>query len=217
MAAERKTAMLAQFARVAKALASPVRMELTDLLAQAERSVEDLARAAGLPVGNTSAQLRILHAAGLLASRRDGTRVYYRLAGDDVAALYRAVRDTAHARLPDARAASTAYLGSDAPAEPVTRGERLRRARAGEVLVLEAASPRNTPRAHPGGGPPRRPPRPARHPARRHRDRRLPPRRLLRPGPRRRPCPERPRPACAPRRRHARMAAGRHARRGRLT
>jgi rhodanese-related sulfurtransferase/DNA-binding transcriptional ArsR family regulator len=144
MAGERKTAMLAQFSRVAKALASPVRMELVDLLAQAERSVEDLARTAGLPVGNTSAQLRILHAAGLLASRRDGNHVYYRLAGDDVAALFRAVRDTASARLPDARAASTAYLASSTPGaaadeagEPVARGELLRRAQAGEVLVLD--------------------------------------------------------------------------------
>jgi rhodanese-related sulfurtransferase/DNA-binding transcriptional ArsR family regulator len=144
MPAERKTAMLAQFARVAKALASPVRMELIDLLAQAERSVDDLAGAAGLPVGNTSAQLRILHAAGLVASRRGGNRIYYRVAGDDVAALYRAVRDTACARLPDARAASTAYLGggapgedTDGPAEPVTRDELLRRARSGNVLVLD--------------------------------------------------------------------------------
>src|SRR5437660_262071 len=106
MRTERKTEMLAQFSRVAKALASPVRLELVDLLAQAERSVEELARAAGLPVGNTSAQLRVLHAAGLVASRREGIRVYYRLAGDDVAALYRAVRDTASARLLDAQAAS---------------------------------------------------------------------------------------------------------------
>lgn len=145
MAGERKTAMLAQFARVAGALASPVRMELVDLLAQAERSVEDLARAAGLPVGNTSAQLRNLHAAGLVAFRRDGNRVRYRLAGNDVAALYRAIRDTAYARLPDAQAASTAYLsggtpepgGSGARAEPVARDELLRRAHAGEVLVLD--------------------------------------------------------------------------------
>jgi rhodanese-related sulfurtransferase/DNA-binding transcriptional ArsR family regulator len=143
MAGEHKTAMLAQFARVAKALASPVRMELVDLLAQAERSVEDLARTAGLPVGNTSAQLRILRGAGLLASRRDGNHIYYRLADDDVAALYRAVRDTAAARLPDARAASSAYLAgtleaaAGEPAEPVARGELLRRAQAGQVLVLD--------------------------------------------------------------------------------
>ena len=137
MRTERKTEMLAQFSRVAKALASPVRLELVDLLAQAERSVEELARAAGLPVGNTSAQLRVLHAAGLVASRREGIRVYYRLAGDDVAALYRAVRDTASARLLDAQAASAAYLGGSAAAEPVAREELLRRAQAGEVLVLD--------------------------------------------------------------------------------
>ncbi len=145
MAAEGKRTMLTQFTRVAKALASPVRMEFIDLLAQAERSAGELARASRTPVGNTSAQLRILHAAGLVTSRRDGVRVFYRLAGDDVAALYRAVRDTACARLPDARAASTAYLddppagtnGTDAPGEPIARRELLRRARAGQVLVLD--------------------------------------------------------------------------------
>ncbi len=136
MKAGRKTEMFTQFARVAKALASPVRMELVDLLAQAEHSVEDLARTAGLPVGNTSAQLRTLHAAGLVTARRDGNRIYYQLAGDDVAALYRAIRDTAQARLPDAQAASAAYLG-DTDTEPVTREELLRRAQAGEILVLD--------------------------------------------------------------------------------
>jgi len=137
MAHERKAALLAQFARVAKALASPVRLELVDLLAQAERSVEDLARAAGLPVANTSAQLRELHAAGLVASRREGIRVFYRLAGDDVAAIYRTLRQVALARLPDAEAARGAYLGSDEPAEPVSRDELLRRAEAGEALVID--------------------------------------------------------------------------------
>jgi rhodanese-related sulfurtransferase/DNA-binding transcriptional ArsR family regulator len=137
MAHERKTALLAQFARVAKALASPVRLELVDLLAQAERSVEDLAKAAGLPVGNTSAQLRVLHAAGLVASRRDGIRVFYRLAGDDVAAFYRVLREVALTHLPDAEAARAAYLGSGEPAEPVSRGELLRRAEADEALVID--------------------------------------------------------------------------------
>jgi len=137
MAHERKTALLAQFARVAKALASPVRLELVDLLAQAERSVEDLASAAGLPVGNTSAQLRELHAAGLVASRREGIRVFYRLADDDVADFYRTLRRVALARLPDAEAACAAYLGRDEPAEPVSRDELLRRAEAGEALVID--------------------------------------------------------------------------------
>lgn len=137
MSTEAKTALLAQFARVAKALGNPARLELLDLLTQAERSVEELATAAGMPVGNTSAQLRALHAAGLVTSRRAGTRIFYRIAGDDVAALYRAVREVARRHLPDAEAARSAYLGGDEPAEPVSRGELLRRAQAGEVVVID--------------------------------------------------------------------------------
>lgn len=137
MSTEAKTALLAQFARVAKALGNPARLELLDLLTQAERSVEELAAAAGMPVGNTSAQLRALHAAGLVTSRRAGTRIFYRIAGDDVAALYRAVREVARRHLPDAEAARSAYLGGDEPAEPVSRGELLRRAQAGEVVVID--------------------------------------------------------------------------------
>ena len=137
MSTEAKTALLAQFARVAKALGNPARLMLVDLLTQAERSVEELAAAAGMPVGNTSAQLRALNAAGLVTSRRAGTRIFYRIAGDDVAALYRAMREVARAHLPDAEAARSAYLGSDEPAEPVSRSELLRRAEAGEVLVID--------------------------------------------------------------------------------
>lgn len=101
------------------------------------RSVEALAAAAGMPVGNTSAQVRALHAAGLVTSRRDGTRVFYRLASDDVAALYRALCEVARTHLPDAEAARAAYLGSDGHAEPVSRTELLRRAEAGEVYVID--------------------------------------------------------------------------------
>jgi rhodanese-related sulfurtransferase len=134
MSHERKTVMLA---RVARALASPVRLELLDLLAQAERSVDELAKAAGMLVGNTSAQLRVLHAAGLVTSRRDGTRVFYRPAGDDIVAFYRTLREVARTHLPGAEAARAAYLGSGEPAEPVTRHELLRRAQAGEALVID--------------------------------------------------------------------------------
>src|SRR5258708_19461503 len=88
MSTERKTALLAQFARVGKALGNPARLQLLDLLIQAERSVEALAAAAGMPVGNTSAQVRALHAAGLVTSRRDRTPLYSRIASDHVAALH---------------------------------------------------------------------------------------------------------------------------------
>lgn len=135
--ATRKTALLTEFARVGKALANPVRLELLDLLAQAERSVEQLAEAAHTPLGNTSAQLQVLRAAGLVTSRRDGTRIYYRLAGDDVAALYAALREVARAHLAAAEAARTAYLGDDEPAEPVTREELMRRIQTGDVTAVD--------------------------------------------------------------------------------
>ena len=137
MPSETKTALLTQFARIAKALGNPARLELLDLLTQAERSVEELAAAAGMPVGNTSAQLRALHAAGLVTYRRAGTRIYYRITGDDVAGLYRAIREVARTHLPDAEAARSAYLGSDEPAEAVSREELMRRAATGEVLVID--------------------------------------------------------------------------------
>jgi rhodanese-related sulfurtransferase/DNA-binding transcriptional ArsR family regulator len=137
VSAERKTALLAQFARVGKALGNPARLQLLDLLIQAERSVDALAAAAGMPVGNTSAQVRALHAAGLVTSRRDGTRVFYRLASNDVAALYQALCEVARAHLPDAEAARAAYLSSDDYPEPVSRAELIRRAEAGEVYVID--------------------------------------------------------------------------------
>src|SRR6266567_3770808 len=148
---ERKTALLAQFARVGKALGNPARLQLLDLLIQAERSVEALAAAAGMPVGNTSAQVRALHAAGLVTSRRDGTRIYYRVASDDVAALHRALCEVARTHLPDAEAARAAYLHSDDLDEPVSRAELLRRAEAGDVVVI-AGPPVTWPRACSNGG-----------------------------------------------------------------
>jgi rhodanese-related sulfurtransferase/DNA-binding transcriptional ArsR family regulator len=133
----RKTALYEQFARVGKALANPVRLELLDLLAQGERSVEDLAGTARMKVSNTSAQLRMLAAAGLVASRRDGVKVYYRLADPAVAALTGQVQDFAASRLAEAEHATRSYLGDVAALEPVTHDELARRLRDGQVLVLD--------------------------------------------------------------------------------
>jgi rhodanese-related sulfurtransferase len=130
-----KMELFEQFARVGKALASGKRLELVDLLAQGERTVEALASAAGLGMTTTSAHLQTLKQANLVATRREGTKIYYRLAGTDVAALYALVRTVASAHLPDVEAARTAYLGPDT--EQVTREELLRRAESGEVVVLD--------------------------------------------------------------------------------
>ena len=133
-----KSELFEQFARVAKALAAPRRLELLDLLAQGERSVDGLARAAGIGMSTASMHLQSLRQAGLVRTRREGTSVHYRLAGDDVAGLYAQVRDVALAHLADADRARVAFLGDDtAPAESVPREELLRRSRQGEVVVLD--------------------------------------------------------------------------------
>lgn len=130
-----KTALFEQFARVGKALSSGKRLELLDLLAQGERTVESLARAAELGVTTASAHLQTLKQANVVATRRAGTKIYYRLAGPDVAALYALLRSVASKHLPDVEAARVAYLGPDT--EQVTREELVRRARSGEVTVLD--------------------------------------------------------------------------------
>ncbi len=130
-----KAELYEQFARVGKALASPKRLELLDLLAQGGRSVEDLAAEAGLGVSACSAHLQVLHRARLVTTRKQGTRVFYSLAGDDVTRLYAGVRQVAAAHLAEVGPACHAYLGDDV--EQITRDELLRRARAGDVTILD--------------------------------------------------------------------------------
>jgi rhodanese-related sulfurtransferase len=133
--AGRKSELFEQLARVGKALGSGKRLELLDLLAQAPRSVADLAATAGLGLTTASAHLQTLKQAGLVATSREGTTIRYRLADADVAALFTQLRAVAAARLPDVEAARVRYLGEDT--EQVDREELLRRARAGEVVVLD--------------------------------------------------------------------------------
>jgi rhodanese-related sulfurtransferase/DNA-binding transcriptional ArsR family regulator len=136
---EAKTTLYEVFAHVGKGLANPKRLELLDLLAQGERTVELLASAAGLGMSTTSTHLQALKEAGLVISRRDGTFVRYRLSGEKVGRLLALLRDVAGEHLADTDRASEAYLGSlpgDA-ARGVERGELLRRARQGEVVVLD--------------------------------------------------------------------------------
>lgn len=133
----RKMAVYEQFSKVGKALANPVRLELLDLLAQGERSVEELAETAGMKVSNTSAQLRALAGTGLVASRRDGVRIYYRVADQQVIALVGHVQEFAASRLAEAEQAARNYLGDVEALEPVAQDELFRRLREGQVLVLD--------------------------------------------------------------------------------
>ncbi|WP_326648883.1 ArsR/SmtB family transcription factor [Streptomyces sp. NBC_01750] len=132
----RKAALYDAFARTGKALSNGKRLELLDLLAQGERPVDALAKAAGLNLTTASAHLQTLRQAGLVATRRDGVRIYYRLAGDDVAALYALLRQVAQRHQTDVEPARTAYLGTD-EAEEVDREDLLARAQAGGVVVLD--------------------------------------------------------------------------------
>ncbi|MFC7450846.1 ArsR/SmtB family transcription factor [Rhodococcus daqingensis] len=130
-----KSELFDQFARVGKALSSGKRLELLDLLAQGERTVDALARACELGVTTASAHLQTLKQANLVSTRREGTKVHYRLAGDDVAELFALARSVASAHLPDVEAARAAYLGPDT--DRVTRDELLHRARSGDITVLD--------------------------------------------------------------------------------
>jgi rhodanese-related sulfurtransferase len=130
-----------RLAVVGKAFASPRRLELIDLLGQGERTVEALAAEAGLQTSTASAHLQVLKLANLVSTRREGTRIHYRLAGDDVAGLYASLRTVARAHSADVEAALASYLGigrHDADeVELVTREELMGRLARDEVLILD--------------------------------------------------------------------------------
>lgn len=124
------------FAASGKALGSGKRLELLELLAQGERTVDALTRTAGLNLTTTSAHLQTLKQAGFVVSRRDGQRMYYRLAGDDVAQLLVLLRKVAEAHRPAVPVARDAYLGACRGAE-ITPAELVTRVERGDVVVLD--------------------------------------------------------------------------------
>jgi rhodanese-related sulfurtransferase/biotin operon repressor len=131
-----KDALFGEFATVGKVLGHPKRLELLDLLAQGPRSVEDLASASGLGTSTCSAHLQTLRAAGLLGARRDGKRIFYTLAGDDVAVLWDLLRRVAQEHRPHTEVARRAYLGPE-DTTAVDTDELLRRLEADEVVVVD--------------------------------------------------------------------------------
>ena len=134
---EAKDALYEGFAEVAKALASGRRAELVDVLAQGERSVEDVAAEIGQSVANTSHHLRSLARAGLVTTRRDGTRIYYALASERVAELWGAMRDVAAEHVAGLEGLASAYLGHRDGVEVIDRDELAARLERGEVRVLD--------------------------------------------------------------------------------
>jgi DNA-binding transcriptional ArsR family regulator/rhodanese-related sulfurtransferase len=136
-----KTDLFEQFARIGKALGSAKRLERLDFLAQAERSVEALARVAGLSVANTSQHLQQLRQAGLVTARKEGLYVFYRLAGDGAVRLLASLRAVGQEHLAEVDKLVKLYLASKDNLEPVPARELMRRAKKGLVMVLDVRPP----------------------------------------------------------------------------
>ena len=132
-----KDALFDGFAEVAKALANGRRAELIDVLAQGERHVDDLSAEIGQSVANTSFHLRALATAGLATTRRDGTRIYYRLTSDRVGELWTAVREVAAAHHEQLDELARDYLGDRSRLDEVGREELAERLLAGDVVVID--------------------------------------------------------------------------------
>lgn len=130
-----KAALFEAIAVMGKAFSSPVRLELLDLLAQAPRTVDELARVAGQSTANTSQHLQALYAAGMLTRERDGTRVRYAIAGDEALRLWLALRDASVAQLAEVERAARDYLGSGV--EMIDGEELVARLSRGEVVLID--------------------------------------------------------------------------------
>jgi rhodanese-related sulfurtransferase len=134
---EFKDRVYAQYARIGKALASPRRLEMLELLAQGERTVDSLASEMAQSLANTSQHLQALRQAALVESRKDGLFVFYRLSDPAVFSLCTAIRTVAEHQLADLERLVREHFGDRSEAEPVEMDELLKRARSKHVVVLD--------------------------------------------------------------------------------
>jgi rhodanese-related sulfurtransferase len=134
---EFKDRLFGQFARVGKALSSPRRLEIVDLLAQGERTVEEIAKETSMSVASASQHLQALKAARMVEARREGIYVHYRLADEDVFRTWQAVRALAESRLAEVDAVVEAYLVDRDALEAVDSSDLLERLRDGSVVILD--------------------------------------------------------------------------------
>ena len=134
---EAKDALFDGFASIARALSSGRRAEIIEVLAQGERTVEEIADEIGQSVANTSHHLRTLARAGLVRTRRTGTHINYRIASDDVLELWTAMRKVAASQLESLDRLARGYLGDRDDIETITRDELLARLDRGEAVVVD--------------------------------------------------------------------------------
>jgi rhodanese-related sulfurtransferase/DNA-binding MarR family transcriptional regulator len=132
-----KMALFDAFASVARALGSGRRAEIVDVLAQGERSVDEIASEISQSLANTSHHLQLLSRAGLVRSRRDGTRIFYRLANERVSDLWATVREVAERQVAEVHVLADDYLGARDGIEQLTPPELSERLARGEVVVLD--------------------------------------------------------------------------------
>jgi len=136
-----KTALFAQFAQVAKAMSSFNRLIIIEFLAQREHSVEDLANMMEISVANTSHHLQQLRHAGLVASRKEGQHVFYRLSGGDVVELMTSLRSVAERHSAEVDQLVNTYLTRKDNMEPISRDKLMERVKEGSVTVLDVRPP----------------------------------------------------------------------------
>ena len=138
---DHKTRLYEALSRVALALASASRLQILEFVAQGERSVDALAAMTGLSVANTSKHLQALRQAGLVTARKHGLRVFYSMAGDDVATLTSALRQVAEHRVAEVEQLLRVWLAHRDELEPVRPSELIARAKKGLVTVLDVRPP----------------------------------------------------------------------------
>jgi rhodanese-related sulfurtransferase/DNA-binding MarR family transcriptional regulator len=134
---EFKDRLYREFARIGKAVANPHRLELLDLLAQREWSVEDLAQETAMSIANASAHLKVLRSAQLVESRREGSYVYYRLADQDVVRLWQVIRDIGETRLAEVDRIVDQFIAGRDEFEPVDPQTVLNRLQDGDIILLD--------------------------------------------------------------------------------
>jgi rhodanese-related sulfurtransferase len=132
-----KNLLYEQFARIGKALSNPHRLELLELLMQCERTVEALAKEAGLSVANASQHLQVLRSACLVQTRREGVSIYYRLASQEVTALWLALRQVGEAQLAEIDRVVETFLQNRADLQPIAADELLEALRLDQVVLLD--------------------------------------------------------------------------------
>jgi len=137
MSSSPKQAVYEQLARIGKALSTPARLEILELLAQAERSVDALARLTGLTVANTSQHLQLLRQVGLVTSRREGQFIFYRLAGDEVVTLISSLGRVGETYIAEVDKLLQTFFTAHDEIEPVPAKQLLKQARKGLVTVID--------------------------------------------------------------------------------